>query len=152
MMVLFIICCLGSLAIDQLTKYFVITRMQLGESISVIPQILSITLAENPGGAFRILAHQTSLFIAVGVALVMGVVVALLRLPKRDTRLILGLGLLTGGVLGNLIDRIRTGYVTDFLDFHFWPVFNFADVFIFLGAFLLLSYLLIPRRGTVRGR
>lgn len=151
-MVLFIMICLAALAIDQLTKLYVISHMKLGESITVVPHIFSITYAENPGGAFRILAHQTPLFIAIGLLLVIGVVAALLYLPKRDVKLTLSLGILTGGVLGNLIDRVRTGYVTDFLDFHIWPVFNFADIFIFIGIFLLFLILISPRRGAVRGR
>ncbi|HHW41512.1 MAG TPA: signal peptidase II [Syntrophomonadaceae bacterium] len=144
-MALFIMICLAALAIDQLTKFFVISQMELGESITVIPQIFSITYAANPGGAFRILAHQTPLFIAIGLILVIGVVAALLYLPKKDVKLTLSLGLLTGGVLGNLIDRVRTGYVTDFLDFHVWPVFNFADIFIFIGTVFLLFILIQPQ-------
>ncbi len=151
-MVFFIIYCLGALAVDQLTKYFVLTRMQIGDSVVIIPRLFSITLVENPGGAFRILAHQTSLFIAVGAVLVIGVIIALVRMPKADARIYSSLGLLTGGVLGNLFDRLRTGYVTDFLDFHFWPVFNFADVFIFVGVVLLLLFLLVPRQSGVGGR
>lgn len=151
-MVFFIIYCLGALAVDQITKYFVVTRMQIGDSIAVIPRLFSITLVKNPGGAFRILAHQTSLFIVVGVVLVFGVVLVLLHMPRADTRLSSSLGLLTGGVLGNLFDRLRTGYVTDFLDFHFWPVFNFADVFIFVGVVILLLFLLVPRQSRVEGR
>jgi len=150
-MVLFIMICLATLAIDQLTKLYVVSRMKLGQSITVVPHIFSITYAENPGGAFRILAHQTPLFIAIGLLLVIGVVAALLCLPKRDVKLTWSLGLLTGGVLGNLIDRIRTGYVTDFFDFHVWPVFNFADIFIFMGTVLLFFILISPRRGAVRG-
>ncbi|MGB9790988.1 MAG: signal peptidase II [Thermacetogeniaceae bacterium] len=146
-MVFFIIYCLGAFAVDQITKYFVVTRMQLGDSITIIPRLFSITLVRNPGGAFRILAHQTSLFIAIGLVLVFGVVVALLHIPQMDARLASSLGLLTGGVLGNLLDRVRTGYVTDFLDFHFWPVFNFADVFIFLGVILLFLFLLVPQQS-----
>lgn len=151
-MAFFIIYCLGALAVDQLTKYFVLTRMQIGDSVAIIPRLFSLTLVKNPGGAFRILAHQTSLFIAVGVVLVIGVIIALVRMPKADTRISSSLGLLTGGVLGNLFDRLRTGYVTDFLDFHFWPVFNFADVFIFVGVVLLLLFLFVPRQSGVGGR
>jgi signal peptidase II len=109
---------------------------------------LRFTYVENRGAAFGLLQDQTAFFVFVGV-LVVGVIAASYRyLPRSGIRLHLALGLQLGGAIGNLVDRIRQGYVVDFVDFgyrsNWWPVFNVADSAIVVGVALLALNALQP--------
>lgn len=127
-----------TLMLDQLSKEIVQLFMWEGQSIPLIPRVFHLTYVRNPGAAFGILAYQTRFFIGVALLVVLGVCWASWRLA-RDQRLArFSLGLIMGGSLGNLIDRLRFGLVVDFLDFRVWPVFNLADAAIVTGTFLLL--------------
>jgi signal peptidase II len=112
--------------------------MELGDSIPVLEDFFHITYVKNPGAAFGILQHQTGLFIAIAILVVLAVVYYYPRLPAGCRWLRIGLGLQLGGALGNLLDRMRFGYVIDFFDFRIWPVFNIADMAIVIGVGLLL--------------
>lgn len=127
-----------SLLLDQASKAMVQMLMYHGESIPVVPPVFYLTYILNPGAAFGLLAHQTSFFIAVTVILATGVLLGYKKLPRERYLLRYGLGLVVGGALGNLIDRLRHGFVVDFLDFRIWPVFNLADMAIVTGACLLV--------------
>lgn len=151
-MLLLLLISLSALALDQWTKMYIIAHLKPGESVPVWLQVFHITHVQNPGGAFGILAHHTTIFIILGLALVLFVIAIRFYFPRSDYKSTLSLGLLTGGVSGNLVDRLRAGYVTDFLDFRIWPVFNLADIFILLGAFFLLLIVVSPRWGTRSGR
>lgn len=131
------------LALDILTKWLVQTRMALGESIPLIPGVFHLTYVLNPGAAFGILQDRRLFFIAVALLTVGAIVFFATRMQPRDRRgfLPLALGLLLGGAMGNLIDRIRFGQVIDFFDFRVWPVFNVADSAITVGVGLLIFYL-----------
>lgn len=83
------------------------------------------------------LAYQTPFFVAISLIVIGVIVIAYRQLPNRQPYLKLALALQLGGALGNLVDRVRFGYVVDFLDFHIWPVFNLADVAIVVGVGLL---------------
>jgi signal peptidase II len=85
------------------------------------------------------------LFVLISLVMLVVMVTASFYLGRDNLDLHLALAFLTGGVLGNLADRLHTGYVIDFLDFHVWPVFNLADTFICLGVVLLAYILLFPR-------
>ena len=109
--------------------------------VPVIGDWLRFTYVENRGAAFGLLQDQTVFFVIVGVV-VIGVIGASYRyLPRSGFRLHLALGLQLGGAVGNLIDRVRQGYVVDFVDFgyhtNWWPVFNVADSAIVVGVTLL---------------
>jgi signal peptidase II len=109
--------------------------------LPIVGDYLRFTYVENRGAAFGLLQDQTTFFVFVGV-LVIGVIAASYRyLPRSGFRLHLALGLQLGGAIGNLIDRIRQGYVVDFVDFgyhsNWWPVFNVADSAIVVGVALL---------------
>jgi signal peptidase II len=109
--------------------------------LPIVGDYLRFTYVENRGAAFGLLQDQTVFFVFVGV-LVVGVIAASYRyLPRSGFRLHLALGLQLGGAIGNLIDRIRQGYVVDFVDFgyrsNWWPVFNVADSAIVVGVALL---------------
>ena len=138
--------------LDQLTKR--LAEDKLGRSsvrsvpLPVVGDYLRFTYVENRGAAFGLLQDQTAFFVFVGI-LVVGVIAASYRyLPRSGFRLHLALGLQLGGALGNLIDRIRQGYVVDFVDFgyrsNWWPVFNVADSAIVVGVALLALNALSP--------
>lgn len=134
----FIIIVLVTLFVDQALKYIITVKMLLNESIPVLPPIFYITYILNPGAAFGILANRTNFFIFVSILVIIGVVVGYRYLPRQRVWVRVSSGLVVGGALGNLIDRIRLGQVIDFLDFRVWPVFNLADIAIVTGALLLI--------------
>jgi len=124
---------------DQLSKYFVTSLMQAGESIPLIENFLHLTYVRNPGAAFGMLPYQKIFFIVITVVVVI-FIIYYYRLLSADHRLLrFSLALLLGGAIGNLIDRLRSGYVIDFIDFKIWPpVFNIADSAIVIGIGLFL--------------
>jgi signal peptidase II len=135
------------LILDQATKLWIQNTIPLWESKTVIPGLFNLVHVLNKGAAFGFLADldgnmQTYFFIGItGLAVVL--IFHLLRtVHRKDNYLFAALGLILGGALGNLIDRIRVGMVIDFLDFyvgsHHWPAFNVADMAISTGAILLL--------------
>lgn len=139
------------LLFDQGSKATVQMLMHRGESIAVVPPVFYLTYILNPGAAFGILPNQKVLFIITGLLLVMGVLAVYRKIPSGKTLLRSGLGLILGGALGNMIDRLRYGGVVDFLDFRVWPVFNLADTAIFIGACLLVWELLKDSSKSKKG-
>lgn len=142
---------LAVIALDQWTKSLARTYL-LGadgrgpRSIPLIGDHIRLTYVENRGAAFGLLQDQTAFFILVGVVVV-GVIIASYRqIREPNWGLNLCLGLQLGGALGNLVDRIRYGYVVDFFDLTVWPVFNVADSAICVGVTLLAWNLLFPRQ------
>jgi len=126
---------------DQTIKYFIRANLILGESIPVISGILHITHVENSGGAFGILAGLTSLLSVVTAVMVAAIAVYIHMNRKSGRRIfLLALSLICAGGAGNLIDRLRFGVVTDFIDFRVFPVFNLADICVCCGCGLLLLY------------
>ena len=133
---------------DQITKRLAEGRLRDQRSVPVVDDILRLTYVENRGAAFGLLQDQTMFFVLVGI-LVIGVIAASYRyLPRSGFLLHLALGLQLGGAIGNLIDRVRQGYVVDFVDFgyraNWWPVFNVADSAIVIGVALLALNALSP--------
>lgn len=126
-------------AADQITKYLVAALMDVGQSITLIKGFLAITYARNPGAAFGMFPYRTVFFIIVTL-IVMGMIVYYYRiLPTGYTMLRLGLALQLGGALGNLIDRVRSVYVIDFIHVKFFPpIFNLADTAIVIGVAIFL--------------
>lgn len=132
------------LALDQFTKYAVLASFTPGETRPILP-FFSLILAFNTGAAFSFLADaggwQRPLFIALALAASVWIVF-LLRKYWRNTLFSLASSLILGGALGNVIDRIVAGKVTDFLLFYYdrfsWPAFNLADTAITIGAVLLV--------------
>ena len=131
---------------DALTKWFIATRIELHESVSIIPNLFQLVHVRNTGAAFGIGAnaesHVVPLLLNTGaIAVFFIVVVYAFRTAVSDKLLQVGLHLILGGAIGNLVDRFRFGYVVDFLDFyvreHHWPAFNVADSAICIGIGLL---------------
>ncbi len=144
--------------VDQLTKSYIARHYGEFEFITVLP-ILDITRMHNVGAAFSFLAGasgwQRWLFIALAVGVSIAIVVWLLRMSPAKVMLAAGLSLVLGGAIGNVIDRIRLGYVVDFIHFHwdraYFPAFNVADSAITVGAaFLLLDALFEPKATKVK--
>ena len=126
------------LAVDQLLKAIVIIKMVPLQSVTVIKDVFTITYVRNYGAAFGILQSQNLLLIALSIAVVFLIVINWNKLSHYSKVFQIGLSLALGGALGNLVDRIRLGYVVDFLDFQFWPVFNLADIAIVCGVGLII--------------
>jgi len=132
------------LIFDQGTKLMVKTTMSLYESIPLIPNIFHLTYIENPGAAFGLLANQRVFFIVITTIILLAVIYFYKQLKGPHLLLRIALGMVVGGALGNLVDRVRMGTVTDFFDFRIWPVFNIADSAIVLGM-IYISYQLLFR-------
>jgi signal peptidase II len=128
---------------DQFLKRLVETSMTLGESRPVVEDVLHITYIENSGGAFGLLA-DSQLLLMVGSAVALGVVAWMLIAQASSRTIVAGSGLVLGGAAGNLLDRVSSGGVTDYLDLRVWPIFNLADVAIVSGVMLLVLNALFP--------
>ena len=125
--------------VDQISKWLVISNMEFGNSIPLIKGIISLTYVQNQGAAFGLFAGNTWIFIVSAVLAVLVISVYNYRNPLPNNIQII-LGLITGGAIGNLIDRFRYQYVIDFFDLGWWPVFNVADMAIVCGGILLIIY------------
>lgn len=134
---MFIAVSLLAFLLDQASKILIMDTMIRGQSIPVIENIFHITYIHNPGAAFGLLANRTAFFIVVSLLAIAGAIIFYRKLGVRRGITPVALGLIVGGALGNLADRIRFGEVVDFLDFRIWPVFNLADSAIVVGAGLL---------------
>ena len=134
-------------AIDQGIKYLISSNMKLGESVPLIEDMIHITYITNSGGAFSILQGQTLLLIIIPVTLTVALIVYIYKKRKSAGFMFLfSLSMICAGGLGNLIDRVRFGEVVDFIDFRFFPVFNFADICVCCGCGLMLLYLVLYER------
>jgi signal peptidase II len=131
----------AAVAGDQLTKHVVVSRLAPDGSAHVIGP-LSIHRVENSGIAFGLFTSATSAVIILTAIAVLWMLIYFARSGARHPVIPAGLGLLIGGSLSNLVDRVRLGYVTDFVDFGWWPAFNLADSFIVIGVGILLAALL----------
>ena len=126
--------------LDQATK-FLVSNYSGNLPIEVVKGIFAVVLVRNRGAAFGILQNQTAFFIFIAVAAII-IIIFMLRRNAPGALLKVSLALILGGAVGNLIDRIRFGYVIDFLDFKIWPVFNIADSAVTIGAGLLVLCIL----------
>jgi signal peptidase II len=150
------------LVLDQLTKAAIVATTELGARISVIGDVIELRHHRNTGAAFSLLEGQLWLFLVVTV-LGLGMIVYFHRsLRGRALWLQVVLGLILGGTLGNFVDRVRYGYVVDFVSVGIgelrWPTFNVADASLVVGILLLVAYLTLterranPHDGPPQGR
>ena len=140
---------LAALAGDQLTKHIVSSHLTLDAERHVVGP-LSIHHVQNSWIAFGLFASATPIVTVLTAVAVAWMVVFFARSGSRHPVLPIALGLLIGGSASNLLDRVRLGHVTDFIDLRFWPAFNLADSFIVLGVMVLLAALLLPQRTQQR--
>ena len=131
----------GAILADQVTKAVALAKLDDGRTHPVIDGVLHWTLQRNPGAAFGIFRRAPVLFTVIAIVIVIAIVVSAPRV--RDTLNGLALGLVLGGALGNLADRLFRppgpfrGRVIDFIDLRVWPTFNVADMAVVFGAILL---------------
>ncbi len=139
---------------DQISKYLIRLFISPYKTLNIIPGLFDIIFIMNKGGAFGIFAnksHGLREFIFISLSFFTIVALVIIYIKSRQERLIrLGIAFLTGGAIGNLIDRLRWGMVVDFLDFYIgrlhWPAFNIADMAICIGLGLILWDLI---RGSI---
>ncbi|HSI97146.1 MAG TPA: signal peptidase II [Gaiellaceae bacterium] len=136
---------------DQLTKQVITRTLAVGESIDVVGPF-SIHHVENPGIAFGLFASRTTFVIAVTAVAVALMVWFFARSGGRHPLLPVALGLVLGGSIANLVDRVRLGHVTDFLDLAAWPAFNLADTFIVVGVAVVFGTLVLADRPRMHGQ
>lgn len=135
---------------DQLSKFIIVKNFLPGQTQPVIKDIFQITLVRNRGMAFGLFSQEPNSFWVWIVYICVIVIVFILFLYKKffnkEKSARLFLAMILAGALGNLIDRIRFGYVIDFLDLRIWPVFNIADSAITIGAILLMLKIVRQKR------
>lgn len=129
------------IVIDQWTKYLVIENMTIGESIPIIENIFYLTSHRNPGAAWGILQGQMWFFYMITL-IVVGIIIYYIEHYAKTNRLLgISLGLVLGGAIGNLIDRVRFQEVVDFVDVYIfsydYPIFNVADSSLVVGVILI---------------
>lgn len=144
MLILFFIGSVICIILDQITKHYAFSFLRTGSSINILEGIFRLNYCENRGAAFGVMQNKIWLFAIITVIIIGGVIWFMIKKKPQSKLLVLSLTLLTGGALGNFIDRIVRGFVVDFLDFCLinFPIFNVADCFVVIGAILLAIYIL----------
>jgi signal peptidase II len=135
-------------ALDQFTKTWIMDAYRLGETLPVLKGFFNLTYVRNTGSAFSFMANadpsfRVPFFLLLPSAALVGIGYVFSKTPVSDRWLIWGLSFTVSGAIGNLIDRVRFGSVTDFLHFHWmgryhFPMFNVADIAIFVGVSMLM--------------
>jgi signal peptidase II len=138
---LFVVVALGVFVLDRVTKALVVASVPYGTEVPLVDRVVAIANVHNSGAAFGVLPAGATIFLIASIVVAIGLVIYVVRSPGNAwTDSVLGL--IMGGTLGNGYDRIVHGTVTDFINFHFWPVFNVADSAISIGvAALVVGYL-----------
>jgi len=136
---------LAAIVVDQVTKHVIAGNLRLGEGVHVVGPF-TIRHVENSGIAFGLFSNATAAVIVVTAIAIGWMLAYFARSGARHPVLPVALGLVIGGSVSNLADRVRLGFVTDFLDFRYWPAFNVADSCIVIGVGILLAALLLTER------
>ena len=137
---------MAAVAADQLTKHVVTSHLGLDDGIHVVGPFW-IHHVQNSGIAFGLFASATPIVIVLTGIAIAWMLLFFTRSGARHPVLPIALGLVAGGSVSNLADRVRLGYVTDFVDFRYWPAFNLADSFIVVGVAILLAALVAADRA-----
>jgi signal peptidase II len=140
---------LSALGADQLTKAIVTSRLDLNDEVHIVGPF-AIHHVTNSGIAFGLFASATPIVILLTALAVAWMLYFFARSGSRHPVLPVALGLVIGGSSSNLVDRVRLGHVTDFLDLRYWPAFNLADTFIVVGVAALLLALVVSDRNSAR--
>lgn len=150
---MFYILILAVIILDQVSKFFVQTNMDLNSSIPLIDGFFSITYIHNTGAAFSVLQGKTILLIIIQMLVILTIFgYVIYKRSSLHWTLKVSLALIVGGGIGNLIDRIYNGYVVDFIHFHFWPIFNIADISVCIGCGLLIIYVFFVEGKGINGK
>jgi len=140
---------LAAVAADQITKHVVASQVRLDSAVKLIGPF-RIHHVQNSGIAFGLFSSATAVVIVLTTVAVAWMLIFFARSGARHPALPVALGLLIGGSVSNLVDRLRLGYVTDFLDLRWWPAFNLADASIVIGVVILLGSLLLSDSSATR--
>ena len=124
--------------LDQLTKFLIKQNFQLNGSIPIINNVFHLKYITNTGSAFGLFRGLNLFFISFSIIVIAVIFYCLKKIKYNEKALQFAVGLLLGGTIGNLIDRITYGAVTDFIDFRIWPVFNVADSSVTISIILLI--------------
>ena len=131
-----------SILIDQLSKLIIISNFEVGKSLSVIPSFFSITYVKNTGAAWGMFSNGTIILSLVSIVFLFFAFKYIYEAKNISLFNVFAYGMLLGGIIGNLIDRLIRGYVVDFLNFEIFnydfPVFNIADCFIVISIILII--------------
>ena len=145
-----------TILLDQIIKYLIITNLKFTESINIIRNFFRITYLQNEGAAWSILSGNRIPLIIITLLALMFIFVLIKKKEKILKIEYVFYGTLIGGIIGNLIDRIRYGFVIDYLDFNFgeynYPVFNFADMCIVISTIVLIIISIKEDKNGNKGR
>ena len=135
---------IGSVALDQLTKWLAVIYLEGEASFPLWKNVFHLTFVKNKGAAFGMLSDQRWVFMIFSSVAIIALAIYLFKFCKQSPWVKISLAMIIGGGIGNMIDRVLLGYVIDFLDFTLinFAVFNVADCFVTVGAFMLIGYLL----------
>lgn len=147
-MLVWILIIIGAVLLDQISKLLVVEFLSREEPFVLLEGIFRFTYVENDGAAFGMLDDHRWVFMVLSVVGIGAVLFYLLKFKPQNRLECIALSMIIGGGIGNMIDRVRLGYVIDFLDFYAFPklwmwVFNIADAFVCVGGGLLVLYLVI---------
>lgn len=127
--------------LDQFTKFLIKQNLQLNQSIPVIKNIFHLTYITNTGSAFGLFKGLNWFFIIFSIIVIIAIFYFITQIKNNEKLMQFSVGLLLGGTIGNLIDRVVYGFVVDFIDFRIWPVFNVADSAVTIGIIVLIVLL-----------
>ncbi len=153
-MILFILLVIGTVVLDQLTKYWVLQSLVPIGAYKLIPEVLHFTYVENRGAAFGMLADHRWVFMVISTLAILALVVYVCIARPKNRFEIVSLAFIAGGGIGNMIDRIFRGFVVDFIDvtcINFY-VFNVADSFVCIGCGMMFLYLLLAEIGEKKAK
>jgi len=140
------------IALDQLTKWMIVKKMEYGESIEIIENLLYITSHRNRGAAWGILQGQMWFFYIITIAVIIGLVYYIQKMAKESILLGVALALMLGGAIGNFIDRVARQEVVDFVHTYIFsysfPVFNVADAALSIGVGLLVIHMFLEEKNA----
>lgn len=144
-------CCIS---LDQLIKIFITNIFSFGESLEIVTNFFAITLLKNTGAAFSILSSNTPFLIFISIIALILIYFSFIKNKNLNKPDIILYGMLIGGIIGNLLDRIIHGYVIDYLDFNIFnfPVFNLADILIVTSIFFIIIKMIKGEKHGIQSR
>lgn len=145
--VIFVLVALAVFALDRITKTIVAAQVPYGTEVLLVDHVLGITNVHNSGAAFGTAPAFAGIFLLASIAVSIGLAIYVFRTPATEWMYAM-LGLVMGGTVGNGYERLFNGTVIDFINFHFWPVFNVADSAVSIGVVLLIAAYAFRRPGT----
>ena len=156
-MAVFVIIAVAVVIVDQISKYFVSVYLpEVGSTFPIIRDVLHLTRVNNEGAAFGMLSTQRWIFMVLSIVAIVGITIwtAVYLSKKGNTWMLIAAAFVVGGGIGNMVDRIRLGYVIDFIDCRFinFYVFNVADSFVTIGCILLIICLIVEEIRSIRAK